>query len=558
MNPRSVGKIVIAFTAAAALTVAGCSSSNGSKGEAPKAEFGPDGKVILDVFAQQDQDTDLNTNLATKAMSDKFKIQFKFQTSSMDAAASKEKRQISLASGDYPDLFMLIPYVDAFSKVEVQKLGKQGVAVPLEDLIKEHAPNVQKLLDSNKIFREMSVAPDGHIYALPQAADCYHCSYPDKLWINSTWLKNLGLQQPKTTEDLRTVLRAFKTQDPNRNGKADEIPMTTDLRNSNLIGYLMGGFAYAPVGATPAVRGLLTLDGDKVTTPVDKPEWRDGLRYINSLYKEGLIDPGSFTQPGDALQAIGNNPKGVQIGSSPVLHPGIFVTLGSKDGRDKQYDAVPPLTGPTGKSYTALSEPTSTGYSFLLTNKASKEGRIAAIKLLDHMFTDAGKLETWSGPENVWWVKPAPGDVALDANTTPMYKSKPEAEVPKNVRWAAMATYNFNTAFRNAQVVPKDIYSEEGYERRLFEATKLYEGREDKAKIYPEESVWVDSSVVNELATMKTNLDSYVTQGQLAFITGSKNIDTEWDAWVKGLDGVGLKRYLELNQQAYDKHKSGK
>ena len=140
MNTRSVGKIVIAFTAAAALTVAGCSSSNGSKGEAPKAEFGPDGKVILDVFAQQDQDTDLNTNLATKAMSDKFKIQFKFQTSSMDAAASKEKRQISLASGDYPDLFMLIPYVDAFSKVEVQKLGKQGVAVPLEDLIKEHAP----------------------------------------------------------------------------------------------------------------------------------------------------------------------------------------------------------------------------------------------------------------------------------------------------------------------------------------------------------------------------------------------------------------------------------
>ncbi len=81
----------------------------------------------------------------------------------------------------------------------------------------------------------MSTAPDGHIYALPQWADCYHCTYPDKLWINSTWLKKLGLQVPKTTEDLRNVLLAFKTKDPNGNGKADEIPMTTDVQDSSLI-----------------------------------------------------------------------------------------------------------------------------------------------------------------------------------------------------------------------------------------------------------------------------------------------------------------------------------
>ena len=115
----------------------------------------------------------------------------------------------------------------------------------------------------------MSTAPDGHIYALPQWADCYHCTYPDKLWINSTWLKKLNLQMPKTTEELRTVLRAFKTQDPNGNGKADEIPMTTDAQDSSLIAYLMNAFAYNPVGANNGVRSLLTLDGDKVTTPVN-------------------------------------------------------------------------------------------------------------------------------------------------------------------------------------------------------------------------------------------------------------------------------------------------
>jgi fructooligosaccharide transport system substrate-binding protein len=556
MKTHSITRIGIAITIAAALAAAGCSSAK--KDDAPKAEMGADGKVIIDVFAPADADTNLNTNPVTKNMSDKFKIQFRWQTTTYDAGPAKEKRQVALASGDYPDMFFLIPWVDGFTKAEVQKLGKQGVAVPLENLIKENAPNIQKALDSNKTLKAMSTAPDGHIYALPQWADCFHCTYPDKLWINSTWLKKLNLPMPKTTEELRAVLRAFKTRDPNGNGKADEIPMTTDTQDGALIAYLMGAFAFDPVGANNGVRSLLVLNGDKVDTPVNKPNWREGLKYINSLYKEGLIDPASFTQNAEALQATGNNPAAVQIGSSPLLHPYIFVSPGSKDGRDKQYDAAPPLTGPDGKSYTGYNYPTSTGYTFMLTNKSSNEARTAAIKMLDYIYTDEGQLQTWGGPEGVAWKKPGPGDVALDPNTTPMYKPLPDASVPKNVRWAALAQYNNTLAFRNAQVVPQDIYSDTGYERRLFQATKLYEGHEDKAQVFPEASVWGDPSVAAELATLKTNLDSYVNQGQLAFITGQKNIDTDWDAWVSGLDGVGLKRYLELNQQAYDRYKTGK
>ncbi|MCO8273707.1 extracellular solute-binding protein [Actinoplanes sp. TRM 88003] len=538
---------------AAALVAAGC-SSGGAEDNAPKAKMAGD-KVVVTLMSPADADTNMDTNTVTKVLSDKFKIQFQFQTTTMDGAPAKEKRQISLASNDYPDLFFLIPWVDAFTKAEVQRLGRQGVAVPLEDLIKEHAPNIQKALDTNATLKGMSVAPDGHIYAMPQWADCFHCTYPDKLWINSTWLKKLDLPMPKTPEDLRTVLKAFKTRDPNGNGKADEIPMISAEGDSTLIAYLMGAFSYDPVGANNGVRSLLQLNGDKVETPIDKPKWREGLKYINSLYQDGLIDQASFTQNSDALQAIGNNPKAVQIGSSPVLWPGIFVQIGSKDGRDKQYDAVPPLTGADGTSYTGYNNPTSTGYTFMLTNKSSKEARVAAIKMLDYIYTDEGQLNTWSGPENVGWVKPAAGDTALDAGTDPMYKTKPAAEVPKNTGWGALAQYNNTLAFRNAQVVPKDIYSEEGLERRLFEATKLYEPKVDKALVFPESQVWIDDTSASELATLKTNLDSYVNQGQLAFITGSKNIDTEWDAYVKGLDGVGIKRYIELNQQAYDKSK---
>ncbi|BCY09894.1 extracellular solute-binding protein [Actinoplanes sp. L3-i22] len=550
MNP---GRKIVAASAVVALAATGCSS--GAEDSAPKAKMAGD-KVIISVMSPADADTNLDTNAVTKVLSDKFKIQF--QSTTMDGGPAKEKRQISLASNDYPDLFLLIPWVDGFTKAEVQKLGKQGVAVPLDDLIKENAPNIQKALDGNPTLKAMSVAPDGHIYALPQWADCFHCTYPDKLWMNSAWLKKLGLQMPKTPEELRTVLKAFKTRDPNGNGKADEIPMTTDVGDSSLIAYLMGAFAFDPVGSNNGIRSLLQLNGDKVETPVDKPAWRAGLQYINSLYKDGLIDPASFTQNAEALQAIGNNPKAVQIGSAPVLWPGIFVQLGSKDGRDKQYDPAPPLTGPDGTSFTGYNNPTSTGYTFMLTNKSSTEARVAAIKMLDYIYTDEGQLNTWGGAENVGWTKPAAGDLALDPAVTPMYKPKPGADVPKNTGWGSLAQYNNTLAFRNAQVVPQDIYAESGLERRLYQASKLYEPHVDKAKVYPDASIWGDPAVAAELATLKTNLDSYVTQGELAFITGSKNIDTDWDSWVGGLDGVGMKRYLDLNQQAYDRYKSGK
>jgi ABC-type glycerol-3-phosphate transport system substrate-binding protein len=550
---RSSVRTATALLAAGLLaTLAACSSD---KSDGAANETTADGKTIIDVFTPADQTMNLDTNSVTKIMSDKFKLQFRWQTTTFDAGPAKEKRQISLASGDYPDLYFLIPWVDGFSKAEVMKLGQQGVAVPLEQLIKDNAPNIQKFLDENKSYKEESTTPDGHIYALPQWADCFHCSYPNKLWMNSTWLKKLGLQQPKTPEELRTVLKAFKTQDPNGNGKADEIPLTADTQDGTLIQYLMGAYAYPPVGANNGVPGLITMNGDKVVTPLTSPEWKEGLKFIASLYKDGLIDQGAFTQNAAALQAQGNDPKAVRIGSASMLHPYIFVQSDSKDGRDKQYDAVPPLTGPDGKSFSGEQYLPTLNYTFMLTNKASKEAQVAAIKMLDYIFSDEGQIITNNGPEGVGWNKPAPGEVGLDKDTKPLYK--PVQNAPKNISWGALAQYHHVLAFRNAQVTPTDIYTGAGYERRLFQATKEYDTHGDRAQVYPQAVVWPDPSLSGELATLQTNLNNYVSQNQLAFITGSKNLDKDWDAYVKGLDSTGMPRFLEINQQAYDKYKSG-
>ena len=52
---------------------------------------------------------------------------------------------------------------------------------------------------------------------------------------------------PTTTEEFYEVLKAFKTQDPNGNGKADEIPLigSKDGWNQRPQDFLMNAFVYA-------------------------------------------------------------------------------------------------------------------------------------------------------------------------------------------------------------------------------------------------------------------------------------------------------------------------
>ncbi|MFZ4895599.1 ABC transporter substrate-binding protein [Plantibacter sp. Mn2098] len=540
MRPKFT-KIAVAVAALAvtALAMSGCSPAASDNGK-------------FTVFAPQGADGKLSKNAFTKVVEDKFGLDFDFQTTTYDNGAAKEKRQISLASGDYPDAYMLISWVDTFSQAEILKYSKQGVIVPLDDLIKKYAPNMTKALDSDPERLKAMTAPDGHIYGINSWNDCYHCSYPNKLWLNSAWLKKLGLAQPTTTEELRTVLRAFKTQDPNGNGIADEIPLSGSISNS-IIPYLMSAFTYSPIGGDNKPAPIVLKDG-KVTMQATTDEWRAGLEYIQSLYAEGLIDSGAFTQNSDALKALGDNADAVIVGAATMTHPAILTTLGQADGRDKQYDAVPPLTGPKGVRTATFQSSIDSNAMFVLTNKSTEKERIAAIKMVDYLYTLDGQLAGQFGAEGVGWNPPKAGDVALDESLEPQFSRISGSNRSGEVAWDALAQYYSPQSFRNSEAVSTDIYDPNGYERRLFQATKEYDGTAPKDEIFPFNSLWPDPETSGELATLQTNITTYITQANAEFVTGQRNIndDAAWKSYVKDLNDLGMPRYLEIWQKMYD------
>ena len=269
-------------------------------------------------------------------------------------------------------MYMLIPRVDKFSQTDILRYSQQGVMLPLDDLINEYAPNIKAALDAYPYYKAMNTAPDGKIYSLTQLIECYHCSYPNKIWINSSWLKKLNLQMPKTMDEFKKVMEAFKTEDPNGNGKADEAPLSGI--GADLIPFFMNGFIYND-GKT-----YLTLNDDKVDIAANKEAWKRGFQYMKSMYEEGLIDKSAMLENWDEFKKLGDNGT---LGAGAASHPYIFVSGGTDNS--KNYDAVPPLPDRTHRI--TDNYPVDSGATFVLTNKASKEAQIAAIKLVDYLFT---------------------------------------------------------------------------------------------------------------------------------------------------------------------------
>ncbi|TVX96475.1 extracellular solute-binding protein [Cohnella terricola] len=519
-------------------------NSSPSQGASAPSE-NPSKPVEISVFAVQEQGIDLATNKFTKFAEEMFNIKFKFETIPSDGA--KEKRQISLASGDYPDAYILTHYYDQFSQADLLKFGKQGVIVPLNDLIDQYAPNIKAAMESNIDLRTLNTAPDGNIYGLGAYTQCFHCSYPNKMWINTKWLEKLNLQMPTTPEEFKNVLKAFKTQDPNGNGKPDEVALSgsTEDFGVRVLPFLMNPFVYNDD------RNYLNFTNGKVESAAIKPEWKAGLAYVKSLYDEGLIDPGAFTQNSEAFKKIGENADAEILGAAAGMHPAIFVNL---DGpRSPDYNPVPPLTGPGGSMATHDNGGASPGAKFVITNKASEEAKVALIKLANYMYTPEGQTNGGSGMKGIDWEDPAPGDIALGEGVTPVVKPIPTktGETPHNAGWSGMGHFYMPKEYRDSWVQGTDIYDQANYERRLYQATLLYQGHEPK-ELFPIWALWVDPATVDESSMLQTNIRNYIEQNALQFVTGNKDLDRDWDAYVKGLQNLKLDRYIEILQTAYD------
>ncbi len=506
-------------------------------------------KVTFTAFIVQQPNgmTDITTNTFTKWLEEKTNVHLDMTVVQNDG--SKDKLTLMLASDDYPEL--ILTGSNSFTNADLVNYGtKEKILIPLNDLIEKNADNLKQIWTENPQLKDQMTALDGNIYGIPSldSGGTSHGNVGVKLWMNLDWLKNLGLSMPVTTEDFKNVLTAFKTRDPNGNGKADEIPMTGAINTwcGDPYIFLLNAFDYYD----PYMP--IKLKDGKISLCADTDGFKEGLKYIKDLCDNDLIDPAAFTQNEQQMAAVGNNKDAVIGGAATCGHLAMFIDTSNLE-LSKQYGNILPLQGSNGyRGIPYATKPSVSGASFAITDKCKNPE--AAIKWADVFCSEEGVLLGSVGVQGKQWDVADPGTFGMDGKTPAKYKylsayttASGASDVNDAWGWALkLIQPDVKSLFQ----VEGDIYDPANYEARLWRETiKLLPYAAEVDQLPP---FWLSEEDSVKMSTLQTPLQDYIKTSIVEFITGKKNIDKDWDAYIAGLNKLGAQEYITLYQTAYD------
>ncbi|MDO3675391.1 ABC transporter substrate-binding protein [Paenibacillus ehimensis] len=526
---KSAFKAATASVLASALLLSAC-SNNGSGGSA-SPEQDPSGKVTLNVMTQSSPlaPADPNEKLIFKRLEEKTNVHINWKNFTRDVFV--EKRNLAMASGDLPDAIFDAGYGD----YELLKLAKDGAIIPLNDLIEKHMPNLKKVLEEAPEYKAMMTAPDGKIYAFPwieelgegkeriQAVDAVP-------WINVAWLKKLGLQMPKTTEELKKVLIAFKTQDPNGNGKADEIPLS--FINKPGAEDLVFLFAAFGLGENPD-HAVVTNEGKVVFTPAEEG-YKNAVKFINELYKEGLIDIEAYTQDWSTYLAKGKDHK-----------YGLYFSWDKSNisGANDSYDVMPPVAGPSGETNVTRTNALGFHRGRMVITSANKNLETTA-KWVDQMYDPIQSVQNNWGTygddkqQNIF---------EFDASNKMLKHLPLDGTAPVELREKTSVggpLAILDSYYGKYTTLPDDA------KERMQIVKKIMVPHMKAENVMP--SVFHSIDELDRLTTIETDLFAYVLRMRTEWYQNGK-IDEQWDAYLKELDRLGLKEWLKIKQSGYDR-----
>lgn len=436
-----------------------------------------------------------------------------------------DKRNLQLASNDLPDAFLNSKFTDD----ELVRYGTDGTLIPLEELIEQYAPNLQAIFEERPELEAAVTASDGHIYALPNAEELGLAAVPFFWSINKSWLDALGLDVPETVDEYHDALVAFKTQDPNGNGKADEIPLSFI---NNWWCADIGDLFAALGGIADNADHRIVRDGEVIYTGADE-RYRDAIATLHEWYEEGLIDPESFTQDDKTYLAKGKT-------ETPVLGSYVWWETAEVVGTDRadEYVLLPVLEGVEGQLVGRSNYADFGRNAFAITS--ANEFPSATMRWVDELYEPVMAAQVSYGPVGETLVENADG--VLEQAELP--EGVNAGELRQKVALGAGAPHVLTREHFETVVLPEPRALE-----RLIDLEEHYLPYAEPEN-YP--SVFFSVEELEEIGTIEPDIKALVEQKRAEWIT-SGGVEGEWDAYVSQLESMGLERLVEIWQAGYDR-----
>jgi putative aldouronate transport system substrate-binding protein len=291
-----------------------------------------------------------------------------------------EKINVAMASGDFPDVLTI-----NFPSASLLQWQKEGIVIPLDPYLKD-MPTVKSKIEKNLTWTKVDGKYYGFPFVIPNAG--WSMNYRED------WMTKLGIKPPQTLDEFYQALVAIKTKDPDGNGKNDTIGLSSMKPASNHL-----GFAFYAYGM-PYADWILNDQG-KVSPRFEHPSFKQGLEYLNKLYKEGLLDPEFMVNKAEQMENKFFQERVGFMTNTLFRHVTRIETSLQKVNPNGKLGFMDPPAGPNGKKGMSAAPK---GGLFTAITKGSKNPEKAA-KFIEFMVSKEGRELLQLGIEGIHYTK---------------------------------------------------------------------------------------------------------------------------------------------------------
>ncbi|WP_404434694.1 extracellular solute-binding protein [Microbacterium lacus] len=330
----------LALITAGAITLAGCAAGGESAEPADAAEL--ETLSIMAPFLVTNAPTAGNDiELALEEV-----IDVDLDITWVPNSSYEDKTNITLAGDDIPQVMVIQGKSPGFVRN-----AQAGAFWELTDYLDDY-PN----LKSTYPEVQAAASVNGEVYGVFRARDVMRAA----VIVRKDWLANVGMEMPKTTDDLYEIAKAFTEEDPDGNGADD----TYGIIIPKWPGAIGTNSPYDVMETWFGAGNRWTERDGELVPSFTTDEFLEGVEYEKTLIDEGLVNPDYATFDSATWNEPFLNGKGgiiIDVHSRAGVLMSLFKQQ-NPDTFDQFVDVSGNLEGPDGELH---AHPT-TGYSGFL------------------------------------------------------------------------------------------------------------------------------------------------------------------------------------------------
>ena len=435
--------------------------------------------------------------------------------------SSDEQFQLMVASQDYTDV--VCRAIDSYTGGTDQAIEEEFL-IDVSDLIDENMPNLLDWFDKYPELRKQMTTVEGNIGGFPKFYQ-EPSDVNEGALIRLDWLEELGLESPKTYDDLHNVLTQFKEQ---KNASAPlVIPVNTGVQGNLLYGYNIDNY--------------YQVDGQVRFGPM-QPEFKEYLTMMNQWYNEGLLSDSFLTSQAEVLMdfsTILSGDTGVWCGSGTQSITQLL-SMAAESQPDMRITGMTNVTKDGDTAHVGTESQILDSIMWSITTECSDPAAIA--RYVDYLYSDAGILLANYGVE---------GETFHYVDGKPVLTEL----VTNNPDYSYNLALNIFTCDRQTPVpfIIDEQKARNDYSEDQSNAVAVWNEATDGLYNIPRQGVNMTTKEQEEYNSTYSDIDTYMDETISKFVVGDLSLD-QFYSFVQKLKDMGIEDCIAIEQTAYNRY----